>query len=168
GGTVFKVTATGVYKLLYKFSGLQDGGQPYAGLVRDAQGNLYGTTVNGGLYNAGVVFKVTPKGTESVLHHFQQPGSSPDDGGAPTAALILDPTGNLFGTTLSGTATGSYGTVFEVTSNGEEKLLHSFTGPDGRRLHADLIQDAQGNLYGTAYEGGIGVGGTVFEITSAG
>src|SRR5436190_2003791 len=92
---------------LYSFTG-SDGARPYAGLIADASGNLYGTTDNGGASGYGTVFKVTPTGTETVLYSFT--GGS--DGAYPLAGLIADASGNLYGTTYLGGANG-YGTVFK-------------------------------------------------------
>jgi uncharacterized repeat protein (TIGR03803 family) len=109
-GTVFAVDAGGNYTLLYSFAGWPDGATPGAGLVRDASGNLYGTTVTGGSRKSGTVFKVSGKGNETVLHSFK----FSTDGAKPNAGLIIDGKGNLFGTTSAGGASGA-GTVFELT-----------------------------------------------------
>ena len=97
-GTVFEITKSGQEKVLYNFAGGSDGQYPFAGVVRDAKGNLYGTTHLGGKYSAGTVFMVTPSGTEKVLHVF----TGGEDGGIPVAGLTLDPEGNLYGTTSQG------------------------------------------------------------------
>jgi uncharacterized repeat protein (TIGR03803 family) len=86
------------FKVLYSFTGGADGSQPQAGLVRDGAGNLYGTTVSGGASGVGVVFKLTPTGTYTVLHSF----TGGADGGYPLAGLIRDGAGNLYGTTNLG------------------------------------------------------------------
>lgn len=111
-GTVFEITSAGAEKILYSFGSQSDDGMaPVAGLVFDTAGDLYGTTFAGGVYGYGTVFELTPAGTENVLHSFAGP---PGDGRYPTAGLIFDTRGNLYGTTNSG---GLYydGTVFEVT-----------------------------------------------------
>jgi uncharacterized repeat protein (TIGR03803 family) len=162
-GTVFKLDATGKETVLYRFSGGTDGGGPLAGLIQDAAGNLYGTTVGGGdpTYSHGVVFKVDTKGNETVLHAFA--GSA--DGYFSQAALIQDAAGNLFGTTSEG-GTNNGGTVFKIDANGVESVLHSFDpSNDGAGPSARLIQDASGNLYGTASSGGKSNHGTVFKLT---
>ena len=109
GGTVFQVTPAGVHTVLYNFTGGTDGGEPYKGVTLDAQGNLYGTTVAGGSGSCdggcGVVFKLTNSGggwTESVVHSFT--GGS--DGSGPGSPVTLDKSGNLYGTTPTGGATG--------------------------------------------------------------
>jgi uncharacterized repeat protein (TIGR03803 family) len=141
------------FKTLHTFGGTTDGGYPNA-LVRDAAGNLYGTTISGGvgactdgdLSGCGVVFKVTPAGKEIVLYSF----TGGADGAAPQRGLQLDAKGNLYGTTPSGGAYG-FGTVFKVDQNGNETVLYSFTGgADGGNPYSGLVRDAQGNLYGVA------------------
>ena len=164
-GTVFEVTREGIGRVLYSFTGGPDGGYPASVLVLDKNGNLYGTTVNGGAYGWGTVFQISPLGTEKVLYSF----TGGPDCALPLAGLILDKNGNLYGTTVNGGAYG-YGTVFEVTGKGIEKALYSFAGPpDGSFPAASLLFDKQGNLYGTTVQGGVnsvyGYGGTVFKLT---
>jgi uncharacterized repeat protein (TIGR03803 family) len=173
-GTVFEVTpqAGGGWTetVLYAFCSqdCNDGGGPEAGLIFDAAGNLYGTTVGGGTYRGGAVFELTPTAgggwTEQVLHSF----GNGADGAELYAGLIFDAAGNLYGTTQYG---GTYGcgTVFQLTPTGgggwTELVLLNFNGTDGFEPEAGLIFDAAGNLYGTTYQGG-GYGvGTVFELT---
>jgi uncharacterized repeat protein (TIGR03803 family) len=172
-GTVFKVDATGNETVLYTFPGTGvDGSQPQAGLVLDAQGNLYGTTLSGGAYYMyGTVFKVDAAGNETVLHSFGRPGS--DDGANPMAGLVRDAQGNLYGTTVNGGH--CCGTVFKVDSTGRETVLYNFTGGgDGQEPEAGLVLDAQGNLYGTTYYGGDRTCnasrgcGTVFKLDATG
>jgi uncharacterized repeat protein (TIGR03803 family) len=151
------------YHVLHSFTGGVDGGQPYAGLVRDATGNLYGTTVYGGASNYGTVFKVDTTGRETVLHSF----TGGVDGAKPESSLVLDGFGNLYGTTTGGGASG-YGTVFKLSKTGKETVLHSFGGADGATPLAGLIRDSNGNLYGTTYFGGAWGPGTVFKLDRAG
>jgi uncharacterized repeat protein (TIGR03803 family) len=166
GGTVFELTASGHYAVLYNFSysGVDDGNDPMAPLLLDAQGNFYGTTGHGGAYGDGTVFELTPTGAETILHSFNHA-----DGQLPVAGLIQDAQGNLYGTTAMGGAYGGaygYGTVFEVTLSGTTTVLHSFTGgADGANPEAGLVWDAQGNLYGTTNDGGAYGCGTVFKLT---
>jgi uncharacterized repeat protein (TIGR03803 family) len=148
--------------VLYSFTGGSDGGYPYAGLLRDAGGNLYGTTAYGGSVGCGVVFKVSSSGQETVLHSFSGP-----DGAYPWAGLILDRQGNLFGTTPFGGRFG-YGTVFEITSAGKYKLLYTFHATDGASPYGSLVQDAKGIFYGTTAYGGKFRYGTVFKLTRNG
>jgi uncharacterized repeat protein (TIGR03803 family) len=157
-GTVFEVDTNGNETVLYPFHGGGDGGNPYAGLVRDAQGNLYGTTYAGGASRCGVVFKIDTNNTETVLYSF----ACAPDGAFPRAGLVMDAQGNLYGTTSHGGASGTngggsgYGTVFKVDSAGNETVLYSFTGTggDGQFPYAGLVMDALGNLYGTTLYGG--------------
>jgi len=170
-GVVFKVTPGGTETVLYNFcsqSGCSDGEEPGAGLVFDSSGNLYGTTPYGGPFNQGIVFKLvppaTPSGawTEKVLYSF----TGGADGSIPFSPLILDSSGNLYGTTSQGGA-GS-GVVFKVAPGGTETVLHSFTGgADGGAPYAGLIFDGSGNLYGTTSQGGQGFG-VVFELSPPG
>ena len=177
-GTVFElVNSSGSYseKVLYSFAGSQpsgDGGNPYSSLIMDSSGNLYGTTVNGGLNGVGTVFElVNSSGTysEKVLYSFSQYAGG--DGVRPYAALVMDSSGNLYGTTQGGGANGA-GAVFElVNSSGtySEKVLYSFTtsGGDGESPFAALVMDSSGNLYGTTQFGGINNSGTVFELVNS-
>ena len=166
-GTVFKITPTGTESVLYSFGTGLDGQAPYAGLIMDVSGNLYGTTPSGGTNGVGTVFKINPAGTESVLYSF----GTGSDGQNPNAGLIMDLSGNLYGTTYNGGTNGttSYGTVFKITAAGAESVLHSFgTGSDGMAPAAGLFMDGSGNLYGTTVNGGTHGYGTVFTITAAG
>jgi uncharacterized repeat protein (TIGR03803 family) len=159
-GTVFAVNKAGQEKVLYSFTGGADGANPWAGLIQDAAGNFYGTTLLGGAYGYGTVFVVSKTGQEKVLYSF----TGGADGAIPWAGLIQDAAGNLFGTTVQGGAYG-VGTVFVVNKTGQEKVLHSFTyGADGEYPQAGLIQDAAGNLFGTTIYGGAYGSGTVFEV----
>lgn len=146
--------------VIYNFQGGADGVAPYAGLIFDQVGNLYGTTLTGGKYHDGTVFQLTPSGggwTETVLHTFTH-----KDGAYPTASLIFDQAGNLYGTTLFG-GRSLGGTVFQLTLSGgvwTETVLHNFTGrKDGIDPAASLILDQKGALYGTT------MAGNVFKLT---
>jgi uncharacterized repeat protein (TIGR03803 family) len=159
-GVVFEVTPTGVETPLYSFTGGADGGNSYVALVQGTDGNFYGTTQNGGTNDVGVVFKVTPAGTETVLWTF----GSGTDGQNPQAALIQGIDGNFYGTTNGGGTSGS-GTIFEVTPAGVETVLYSFTGGnDGGNPWGGLIQGTDGNFYGTTTGGGADGDGTVFKF----
>jgi uncharacterized repeat protein (TIGR03803 family) len=151
------------FNVIHNFAG-SDGQGPLAGLVMDSKENLYGTTSEGGLYGAGVVFKSSRTGTETVLHSF----GSGTDGATPEGSLILGSTGNLYGTTFAGGTTNA-GTVFKVSPKGTETVLYSFTGgADGANPIAGLAMDKSGNLYGTTSAGGAYNSGTVFEVSSSG
>jgi uncharacterized repeat protein (TIGR03803 family) len=156
-------------KVLHSFRNNSKGGvNPYAGLIFDTAGNLYGTTVHGGAHCCGTVFELTPKAgggwTEKVLHNFP---ATDRDGQGP-GAVIFDSAGNLYGTTGAG---GAYdeGIVFELTpetgGGWTEKILHAFgNGRDGIQPYAALAFDTAGNLFGTTSAGGAYNGGTVFEL----
>jgi uncharacterized repeat protein (TIGR03803 family) len=176
-GTVFElVNSSGTYseRVLYSFRNSGgDGAFPFAGLILDASGNLFGTTeLGGGAKNAGTVFELVNSSgmySERVLHSFTNSGG---DGAIPTGGLIMDASGNVFGTTEQGGGAKNAGTVFElVNSSGtySETVLHSFgtsvgCGTDGQSSNASLILDASGNLFGTTTGGGANGAGTVFEI----
>jgi uncharacterized repeat protein (TIGR03803 family) len=185
GGTVFKVDNTDHETVLYSFcsvggSNCTDGAQPYAGLIRDASGNLYGTTTSGGAFG-GTVFKLDNTNHETVLYSFcSVGGSNCTDGAQPYAGLIRDTAGNLYGTTNSGGANNFHGTVFKVDNTDHETVLYSFCPggspcTDGADPYAGVIRDTAGNLYGTTTGGGnpgnCGYSpncGTVFKVDSAG
>lgn len=146
---------------LYNFTGGHDGGNPYAGLVRDSKGNLYGTTYWGGSSGWGTVFKVDTTRTETVLYNF----TGLADGANPDAGVIRDATGNLYGITFDGGAF-NWGTVFKVDTTGKETTLYSFAGgvADGCNPSQGLVQDNAGNLYGTAGGCGTASHGLVFQV----
>jgi len=172
GGTVFKIG--GGETILHSFdAGNIDGADPYGGVIMDSAGNLYGTTTQGGAYFEGTVFKISAAGTETILHSF---GASPTDGRVPTAGLIMDSAGNLYGATTYGGANTS-GTVFKIDNAGTETILYSFaaSATDGRLPgpYSALIMDNVGSLYGTTANGGVNhmspLGdGTAFKISAAG
>jgi uncharacterized repeat protein (TIGR03803 family) len=182
-GTVFAIDAGGNERVVYSFAGTPDGSTPFADLLSDASGNLYGTTAAGGngkvclSFNpdgCGTAFKVDTAGNESILHNFLGYfGSGRDDGEGPKGSLIANPDGALFGATAFG-GLGSSGVIFEINTNGKERILHDFDGhgSDGDGSYAGLVRDTTGNLYGTTYQGGggncIGGCGSVFELDHAG
>ena len=184
-GSVYEVSKPSADTVLYSFGGPPDGMGPIGSLVRDAAGNLYGATLTGGLASScgyagdvgcGTVFKVTPSGEETVLYTFKD-GT---DGGIPYSGLVIDSKGNLYGTASQGGVSSGdcaphgqplCGLVFEVTTSGTERVLHSFTGtpgngapPDGETPIGGLLR--LGNyLYGTTYNGGAHGCGTVYRLT---
>lgn len=166
-GTVFKIDTSGTETVLYNFTGGADGGYPLGGLVRDSSGNLYGTTEGGGSGAWGTVFKLDTTNTLTTLYNFT--GGS--DGGQPTyEALIMDGSGNLYGTTEFGGSSGA-GTVFKVDTSGVETVLHSFSGgtTDGCSPLGGATMDASGNLYGTAESCGSGIdAGIVWKVDTTG
>ncbi len=157
-------------QVLHTFAMLR-GSHPRGVLVADRSGNLYGTTQQGGAANHGIVFELSPPApgkrtwTETVLHVFN--GA---DGDSPIAGLVLDGSGNLYGTTSGGGANDD-GVVFELSPPAQgrtawtEQLLHTFDGSSGAVPWAPLIADGAGNLYGTTAGGGIRGNGLVFELS---
>jgi uncharacterized repeat protein (TIGR03803 family) len=147
---------------LYSFTGSTDGAAPSANLIQASDGNFYGVT-NGGDVGTdyGTVFRITPNGTETVLHNFSTAGG---DGVNPNGALVQDSMGNFYGTTFKGGAFG-LGTIFKITPSGNETVLHSFgSGTDGQKPNAGLILGRDGNFYGTTSAGGANTQGTVFKM----
>ncbi|MGA2687698.1 MAG: choice-of-anchor tandem repeat GloVer-containing protein [Candidatus Korobacteraceae bacterium] len=126
-------------------------GPYFESLVQGTDGNLYGTTYQGGANSFGTVFKVNPStGTLTTLHSF---AGGTTDGSFPGAGLVLASDGNFYGTTTQG-GSNTYGTVFKITPAGTLTLLHSFTVVDGRGPWSGLVQGTDGNLYGTTTFGG--------------
>jgi uncharacterized repeat protein (TIGR03803 family) len=162
-GTVFRLAPDGTETVLYRFTGGRDGANPYAGLIMDKGGNLYGTTLFGGAGDSGTVFRLAPDGTKTVLSHFR----NGIDFDSPHADLIEDKAGNLYGTTFLGGGYG-LGTVFKITSKGRAMALHTFTGTDGKYPESRLVMDEAGNLYGTTSEGGADNLGTIFRLAPDG
>jgi len=167
-GTVFKVDKTGKETVLYSFTPEADGaGTPFAGVIRDAAGNLYGTTADGGPFYSGTVFKLDTTGKETVLYTFTG-GQGGTDGFFPAGALIRDAAGNLYGTTQLG-GNYSFGTVFKLDSTGKETVLYRFPGgSSGDQPVGGVIMDKEGNLYGTTQGGGYYFDGTVFKLNPVG
>jgi uncharacterized repeat protein (TIGR03803 family) len=163
-GTVFKISKTGIFKVLYSFSGGSDGGTPLAGVIKDLQGRIYGTTSAGAdqtcFAGCGVVYMIDAAGHYSVLHTF----GYTSDGGEPVAGLVQDSLGNLYGTSAVG-GTGLWGTAFKTDAGGSFVVLHSFTGAeDGGTPYGHLVLDRSGNLYGTTETGSPSFYGTIFVI----
>jgi uncharacterized repeat protein (TIGR03803 family) len=175
--TLFAVqTAASQEQILYNFYNVGGSVSPEAALISDASGNLYGTAIDGGDYDSGMVFELTPSSSGwqmTVLHSFNTNGI---DGFLVTAGLIFDAAGNLYGTTEfggTGACTNGFGcgTAFELSPSAggtwTETIIHNFQGTDGWEVHAGLTLDAAGNLYGTAINGGVYSRGTVFELSPA-
>lgn len=160
-GVIYKIDAAGHYSVLHAFEG-PDGASPTS-LTLDGAGNLFGTTAGGGAKNSGTVFELSAAGKFTTLYSFT--GGS--DGGQPQAGVVLDPRGDLFGTTYLGGITSSTnshcqqlgcGVVFMLTRTGsawKETVLHRFNGDDGQFPDAPLLLDLKGRaLYGTTWAGG--------------
>jgi uncharacterized repeat protein (TIGR03803 family) len=169
-GTVFKLDSQGAETVVYNFcreTPCTKGAYP-GGVTPGKNGSMYGITYAGGNFSCaltacGTVFKINHDGDLTLLHAF---GGA--DGQNPNAGLVLDASGNVYGTTEWGGADGR-GTVFKMTSGGTETVEYSFEGgADGEYPNGGLVQDGEGNLYGTAYQGGAYNYGTVFKITALG
>jgi uncharacterized repeat protein (TIGR03803 family) len=184
-GTVYELTpgsgGTWTETVLHSFdiNGV-DGANPLAGVIIDAQGNLYGNTQIGGSYgqgnHLGTVYELSKVGgvwTEQILYSFTGNANGTTDGVTPVGNLIFDAAGNLYGTTFAGgVEISSEGTVYELLRSGgtwTEKILYAFTAAlsDGHAPESSLVFDATGNLYGTTSAGGTnsaGQYGTVFKL----
>jgi uncharacterized repeat protein (TIGR03803 family) len=186
-GTVFELTpeAGGKWKeqILHRFAQFKNDGQlPFGGLVLDSQGNLYGTTIEGGsvrnsglcLVGCGVVFKLSPGANgqwkETIVHNFCQTKDC-SDGAGPWGTLLFDAAGNLYGISAGGNSAcyEGCGLVFRLTpqANGQSQfsVLHRFDGKDGYTPVGGLASDGHGNFYGTTLSGGTHQYGVVYEIT---
>ena len=169
-GTVFKITPDGTETILYSFAGgTGDGSSPVSGsLVLGNDGNFYGMTSGGGAHSNnngyGVVFRITPTGTETVLYSF---AGYPNDGGSPQGSLVQGNDGCLYGMTYGGGNRGD-GAFFKVSTAGAEAMLFAFANgaSDGSNPSGALAQDPDGNLYGLTYIGGANAGGTVYKATT--
>jgi uncharacterized repeat protein (TIGR03803 family) len=146
---------------LYQFTDGDDGGYPTSDLAEDEAGNLYGTTLYDGSGGGGVIFEVTPTGTETVIHSFG------NDQGPSRQGVIRDKKGNLYGTAQSNCC----GLVYKISKDGSETVLYSFTGGadgNGPGDSARLLRDKAGNLYGTTVAGGTYGEGVVFKLAPDG
>ncbi len=162
-GAVFKVSASDKETVLHRFTGGSDGGNPYSGLVRDAAGNLYGASYDGGSVNCqagcGVVFKMSKNGKETVLHAFE---GGTTDGCDPAGELLRDNAGNLYG--IAGCGAYNYGLVYKLDSKGHEKILYNFSAYPG----GGLLLAGRGNFYGLIAGGGNDTWGAVYTLTKSG
>ena len=175
-GTVFRISASGTFTTLYSFcsqGGCTDGVNPAGVLVQAADGDLYGTTARGGASNCagsgcGTIFKISPGGVFTTLYSFcSRAGCA--DGSAPYDGLIQATDGNLYGTTSQGGAANE-GTIFKITPQGKLTTLYSFCFQsgcaDGEYPNAGLVQDTNGDFYGTALLGGAYADGTLFSLST--
>ena len=162
-GVVFKLSATGEETVLHSFGAAMDADLPAAGLIHDENGNLYGTTVGGGKFGWGAVFRVSVRGQETVLSSFAGGAA----GQAPFGGVVRDAAGNFYGTTTYG-GTFNMGTIFRADKTGKQTVLHSFTGgADGGQPYAGLVPNGD-DLYGTTESGGTFGNGTVFKVDKSG
>jgi uncharacterized repeat protein (TIGR03803 family) len=171
-GVVFELTPRGVgewnFRTIYSFRGQPDGSFPYAALLFDRSGNIYGTTYYGGANGIGAVYELSPRPigewNENVLYSFQE-GS---DGNSPIGNLVSDSVGNLYGTTSEG-GLGS-GTIFKLSAIGSgqwiETVVHLFQGPpDGAFAYNGMVVDRFGNFYGSTVHGGDNDDGAIYKFT---
>ncbi len=165
-GGVFKVTPAGVVTVLHTFTSDPDGASPQSGVILGKDGNFYGTTEFGGIFDGysgyGTIFKITPSGKETILYSF----SSTDYAAHPTAPLIESTDGNFYGV-ISGCAEfgcGGVNDLFKITPTGTLTVLQKFTGTaNGSYPYWPLTQDTNGILYGLAQQGGTVNGGVLFS-----
>jgi len=168
-GTNFKISPSGSFVLMYSYTGTGgDGANPQCTLVRGSDGGFYGTTLYGGAYGYGTLFRFGFGWTPSIEISFDYNNI----GAYPGGGLVSGSDGKLYGTTLTGGPGYSYGTIFSYAISGALTTLHVFTyanaGSDGAFPEGGLIQASDGNFYGTTSQGGPGDWGTVFQMTSGG
>lgn len=162
-GTIFKISRRGDYSVVHSFAGgALDGSQSSAPLVQTEDGNFFGTTIFGGAYNQGVVFKMTPAGVVTVLHSF-----SGADGTFPQWGITLSRDGAFYGTTVRG---GDFdcGLAYRISRSGEFTAIYSFSPGISGAAPSALIQASDGAFYGTTPQGGPSTGGTAFRLSAAG
>ena len=175
-GTLFTMRAPNWKEIvLYRFTGGTDGGLPLGDLAFDKLGNIFGTTQQGGVprcggLGCGVVYKLSHRSalwSETPIYQF----TGLSDGVTPNGGVVFDPSGNLYGTTVSGGA-NKFGTVFQLTPSGSgwtKTILYNFQNlTDGKLPNSGVVLDSSGNLYGTTVFGGTGLGGTVFQLNPSG
>jgi uncharacterized repeat protein (TIGR03803 family) len=175
-GTAFEMSSGGTIKILHAFGSPGYDGANLAGfgaLVQASDSAFYGTTVGGGAFDLGTIFRVTPAGAYADLYSFCQGGASLGcpDGSTPFGGLVQASDGNLYGTT-SGCCNGSTpGTIFKLpptsVPDAALKTIYTFCSgcPDGEFPYAGLVQGTDGNLYGTTNQGGTSGYGTVFKLS---
>lgn len=163
-GTVFKLTAAGVYTVMKNFAYATDGTNPKGHLVQGKDSVLYGITYGGGTYGYGTIFKITTGGAFSVMRHLNKA----TDGGQSYSSLVEGKDGYLYGITYYG-GTYGYGTIFKITKAGVFTVIrHLNSTTDGGYPQGDIIQGSDGNIYGSCYSGGSKGNGTIFKMTTSG
>jgi uncharacterized repeat protein (TIGR03803 family) len=166
-GVVYEITTAGVFKVLYNFcsqANCADGQYPFGGLIQGTNGNLYGTTENGGANGYGTVFEITSTNEFIVLHSFDN-----TDGSYPVSALLQASDGNFYGTTYFGGGANAAGTIFEITSAGVFSSLYSVCLPsscNGYNPSYALAQATDGAFIGTTNSGGYDADGNVFSYST--
>ncbi len=168
-GTIYELTPSGsgwTESIIYSFTGGADGANPYAGLIFDQAGNLYGATGSGGSGVGGTAFELAPSNggwTFNLLYSFT--GASGQFAGGPVASLAFDSAGNLYGTT-HGDGAYNFGAIFKLapaSGSWNYTSLHDFTGgDDGGYPRSNITFDKSGNMYGTASQGGTGSSGDCY------
>jgi uncharacterized repeat protein (TIGR03803 family) len=159
-GTIFKLAPDGAETVLHIFTGQAGGNRPYAPLLVDSAGNLYGSTRAGGTGRLGTIFKLDNTGLFSILINF-----SGANGEGPGSALAMDAAGNLYGTTSLGGGIFDAGVAFKLDPSGNETVLHSFgEKPDGRFPTGPLLLSRDGTIIGSTGGGGLNGAGTIFRI----
>ena len=161
-GTVWELTPSGTYTILYSFSASTNAGFSPTGLIIDSSGNLYGITTAGSADLHGSLYKLTPSGTLTMLHDFNQ-----QTDGAPPTGVLLAPSGNFYGTSLGGGA-HLFGTAWELTPSGTFTVLHNFYEPTDGADPSGLHLAPSGNFYGMSKVDGPHDYGTVWELTPSG
>jgi len=158
GGAIYKMTPGGAVSILHNFqdgSTPDDGIYPGIALIQAADGNFYGETNTGGSAGDGTIYRMTPGGTVTIMHSFED-GTVAGDGGFPEGGLIQATDGNFYGSTNGGFGPSADGTIFRMTPSGTVTNLHVFgsIADDGDEPYASLVQGSDGDLYGTTLEGG--------------
>jgi hypothetical protein len=167
-GIIFSCDTIGNYKLIHSFSGSPyDGMQPLESFYKHSNGILYGTTFNGGTYNAGTIFSCDTLGNYGIIHSFNNT-VIPNNGCNPRCTLIEGDNGILYGTTSNGGNIGSYGTIFTCSTSGNYGVIHKFTGVDGDGPQEGLFKGQSNIFYGTTYGGGIHNLGTIYSCDTLG
>ena len=157
-GTIFRISTNGTFTPLHNLNGNTEGIGPNAPPVQGNDGNYYGTVGNGNNAVFGTAYKITPAGAFTIIHTFDSTNRYPN-------GLILGTDGNFYGTTTGSTG---FGTIFRMTPQGNVTILHTFAGTDGQSPIGTLIQASDGSFYGTTRNGGPGLGGVVYKLTSTG
>jgi uncharacterized repeat protein (TIGR03803 family) len=161
-GALFEITSGGTESVIHSFGAAGDGTYPDGAVIFDANGNMYGTTEDGGASDNGTVWELAADGTYSVLHSFAS-----TEGNFIRGRLVQDKQGNLYGTALFGGANGD-GSVFECSTSGKLTVLYSFGGTDGQYPEHGVVVDKKGNLYGATAFGGANDDGSVYKISRKG
>ncbi len=162
---VYKLSPSGQETVLHTFSGGNDGGYPYAGVVFDKSYNLYGTTAYSGANGHGVVYKLYPAGKYPSSMLLRMMVMAPN----PYSGVTLDSSGNIYGTTQAAFGANAYGVVYKLSLSHQETVLHTFTGgTDGAFPYSGVVLDGAGDLYGTTSAGGTSNGGVTYKVTPAG